>query len=193
MKSLNKYLFFIFAEEGDMKRRFEPSEFSNLDPNQMMNLISPPRKITIEDPDDVINHCLRFATKCGDLRTVRLLVEGGADIDTTTNVDEDDEYDNDDTPLMIAAGENYLDIAKYLLGKGADTEGTDTVERTALFVACAGNHIDMVKLLLENKADPNVSDDEGTTPLEIAMDRGNTEMITLLLKSGAKQKPLSQN
>ncbi len=67
---------------------------------------------------------LMFAARSGDIATVRLLLDAGADIDAAT-----DEYG---TPLVIAAASGHEDLALDLLAAGADPRAGDENGVTAL-------------------------------------------------------------
>lgn len=67
---------------------------------------------------------LMFAARSGDIETVRLLLEAGADIDQATA-----EYGN---PLVIASASGHEDLALFLLQSGADLDSTDENGVTAL-------------------------------------------------------------
>ena len=59
------------------------------------------------------------------------------------------------TPLMVAAGEGFLETAKMLLKQQAQPDRPDHANHTALKYAAMNNHRDVVRLLLQ--ADPAVS------------------------------------
>ena len=68
------------------------------------------------------------AAKDGDLHRVKAAVRGGEDIDGR------DSYR--DTALHGACREGHVDIVKYLLANGANTELTGSANWTPLQVAC---------------------------------------------------------
>lgn len=88
-----------------------------------------------------------------------------------------------DTPLSKAASRNNLEIAEYLLQKGANPNAM--VNRYPLIEAIQRQNLDMVKLLVENKADVNVSDGHNQIPLWEAAKTGNTQIVECLLQHGA--------
>lgn len=82
---------------------------------------------------------LHFAVKGGDLAMVRTLISNGADVNALNKHDE--------TPLMIAAENNHLTVAKELLSRGADPELRDFTTCTAMAIAVSRGNAEMVQLL----------------------------------------------
>jgi hypothetical protein len=60
---------------------------------------------------------------------------------------------NRETPLMIAAEKNYVDLAKVLLENGADINATDAFGYTALLYADSHGSEEMAQYLLSKGAD----------------------------------------
>lgn len=61
-----------------------------------------------------------------------------------------------DTPLFIASAQNYSDIVKLLLEKGADVNTQTNDGRIPLFIASIQNYSNIVKLLQEKGVDYGV-------------------------------------
>jgi ankyrin repeat protein len=142
-----------------------------------------------------------LAAELGDVKLVRDLISAGADVDTENELEE--------TALVAACREGRVDVAKYLLQKGADTNaalmaaaqgGHEEIARMLLNAgvevelgvlsrAAAAGRSTLVELLLEKGADVNesfASDDEyGATPLISAAAAGHADVVTLLLTKGA--------
>lgn len=57
------------------------------------------------------------------------------------------------TPLMYTSMLGRVDVARYLLKKGASVDMRDDDNMTALLYACAQDRVDCVRLLLEHGAD----------------------------------------
>ena len=114
------------------------------------------------------------------------------------------------TPLLFAAQQGNVEVARLLLAAGAGVEesapegiGGDTNARvllrdgtdaSALLVAIDSGHADMARFLVERGADPN-HDGAGRTPLHSAVQWELPEVVAALLAAGADpnarlQKPL---
>jgi ankyrin repeat protein len=153
---------------------------------------------------------LHFATAHGDLETLRLLVEAGADI----------EGPGDDYAIGVLGWATCFrqvrhDIAGYLLDHGASFNVWKAIEldrpnelraliaqnpdllaacmsrnqhrRTPLHHAAAKNRLQMVQLLLELGSDPNAIDAAGATPLTTAsQERADPSVISALAAAWAR-------
>ncbi len=151
---------------------------------------------------------LIFATREGDMATVKALVEAGADVNETSSYDW--------TALLVATQNKYYLIGKYLLEHGANPNIANGGCWTPLYIATdnrnieAGDypvrkpdmdHLDFIKLLLEHGADPNRRmcsstetrtiftnqwlDESGATPFLRAAQSGDLVLMKLLLRYGA--------
>jgi ankyrin repeat protein len=89
-----------------------------------------------------------------------------AGVDRAYNYNELIGYMGGMTPLMFAAREGHLGVARALLEAGADVnqprEGDQT---TPLLMATLNGHFDLGKYFLEQGADPNLAAENGATPL----------------------------
>ena len=85
--------------------------------------------------------------------------------------------------VMYAAKKGHVEVARALLGGGANKDWQDgvTSEKTALMHASARGHIEMVRLLLEVGVKVNLKDAEGKTALMHAAGNGHDEIVHLLL------------
>ena len=151
---------------------------------------------------------LVFATREGDMDAVRTLVEGGADVNQTTNYGW--------TALLTAVQNRYYRIATYLMENGADPNIANDGGWTPLYIATDNrnieggdypvrrpdmDHMELIELLLDNGADPNLRmasstetrtifthqwlHEEGATPFLRAAQSGDLELLELLLEHGA--------
>jgi ankyrin repeat protein len=105
---------------------------------------------------------LHYATRDGYLDVVRELLDAGAAID--------DRDPNDITPLLMAASNDRVAVARFLIARGADIQAVDWYGRTPLYAA-----IDV-----RNRDSPDPAAGSGTDTA------GNLELIRLLLEKGAK-------
>lgn len=111
---------------------------------------------------------------------VRLLIENGTDVNTRDGFG--------DTVLMFACQQGHLDLAEFLLEKGADiNQANDHIfkGRTALVGTAWYGRVEAVKLLLAHDADINAADAGQETALFKAASRGHAEVVRILLENGA--------
>jgi ankyrin repeat protein len=122
----------------------------------------------------------RFAAAIdrGDLAAVKAIVEEGNSPDSAL-----DYGDEPVTPLYRAAGQGRLDIAKYLIEKGADVNfrGKEW-GHTPLSEAASRGFDDVVEALLKAGADPKIKDRNGYTAFAIAALGGQVDAAEALLK-----------
>lgn len=119
------------------------------------------------------------ALEAVDLSQVVSLLSRGVSPDTVA--------ESGKTPLMFAASEGYLDLARVLLSYGADiNRRSSATGGTALRDAAIQDDAVMVRLLLEHGADPNLTDDLGETALSIAQDMDFEEIVGILRQADAQ-------
>lgn len=88
------------------------------------------------------------------------------------------------TPLSHAALHGKLEIAKFLLRRGAKVAGNNRDGNTPLHVAAFLCHEDIVKLLLENGASPTTKNSLGQSPLDVVSSEWDDELATFYLSIG---------
>lgn len=102
------------------------------------------------DNDEIKSTLLMERVHKNDEESVKLLLEGGADVNS-----------GDPSPLLLATGNNNMKTAKLLLDAGANPNYKDF--RSPLYEAALNNeNIEMVKLLIEAGANPNMYYAEGS-------------------------------
>lgn len=123
--------------------------------------------------DPLATEQLLSATRSNDVKTVKLLLENGADVNAKET--------NGNTALMSAAWRGYVEIIRLLLEKGADVNAKDTKGITALMCAAAQGHTKAVEILLDKDADINAEATNGWDALMFAevMDMNQTNMSGL--------------
>ncbi len=117
----------------------------------------------------------------GRLGPVRQELEGW--VDSVLNEHSSDGY----TPLQLACFFGNVDVAQFLVERGADVHAVsrNPMAIRPLHAAVAGSHIDIARLLLAAGADPNTEQQDGFRPLHSAAQNGNAELVRLLLAHGA--------
>ncbi len=124
------------------------------------------------------NEALVKAVKLADLQAVQRLIEEGADV----NAENKYGYY---TPLLAAASDGLVVIAKFLLSNGADVNQQNQIGRTPLHEVSWNGHVGVAELLLTNGADVDARDSSGATPLHQAVANSHVAIIKLLLTKGA--------
>jgi len=92
------------------------------------------------------------------------------------------------TPLGLACYFGQVEVARYLVLKGADVNmpSNNGFHVYPIHSAVAGNYTDITRMLLSNGALVNVKQQAGVTPLHSAAQNGNTDILILLLENGAE-------
>lgn len=127
---------------------------------------------------------LHWAVENGDLNTVRLLLDGGADPNRGASFDAHCGV----TPLHLAAQDGFADIAEELLRRGARrdprkrTRNRDNV--TPLHQAAYNGHPAAVDVLVRAGCDVNIQADNGYAAIHYAAQRGSLEMTRSILTAG---------
>lgn len=124
------------------------------------------------------------AVKADDLANVKELVGKDASLVNLKN-------QNGNTPLHIAARQGNVDIAAFLIEKGADLEAKNPTGYTPLFFAVLSKQPEAVRFFLGKGADVNAQTRFQTTPLFTAAESGNSEIVRALIEKGANVNHIS--
>jgi ankyrin repeat protein len=93
--------------------------------------------------------------------------------------------DSADPPLVLAAENNALEIAAFMLDNDADSDCEDFYFWTPLHHAAANNYTRMAELLLQHRAGLEKRAFGLVTPLHLAIKDNHPDMARLLLEHGA--------
>ena len=102
-------------------------------------------------------------------------------------------FDDALTPLHLAAREGHEDVARVLLGHGADATAQTNYGSTPLHIAAREGREDIARILLEHGADLASQRKDGWTPLHVASQWGYEEVTSLLLEHGADSTALTND
>ena len=134
------------------------------------------------------------AIEQGDLNKCRQLFNEGLKVNSSDATGQ--------TPLMVAARTNQIEIAQFLINSGADVNKSSMSGLTALHYSALEDFSHMARMLLDNNADveatmrysstdgnktdePLVFEYKGATPLFIAIEAGKLEVLDILINAGA--------
>lgn len=124
------------------------------------------------------NLALREAAYTNAFDVIKFLIEQGADVDGG-------KLSASESPLMKAARKGYVEMANYLLEKGANIEATDYWGNTPLNFAAWEGKLETVELLVEKGANVNAKNELNWTPLMQAAIERYDKIVQFLLKHGA--------
>lgn len=124
---------------------------------------------------------LMDAARTGDIDTVALLLEAGADVHATDA--------RNATALSEAVMYSRRAVVRMLLDAGADATGSITpLQFSYMELAAMRGDVPVAQMLLRHKAPLNMADAAGNTPLMFAAasDRDNAAMVSFLIEAGAE-------
>lgn len=130
---------------------------------------------------------IKAVKETGDAAEVRRLLAAGIGVD----IRDGHNMPWDQTPLMLAAHNGFLEIVQLLLAAGASLSAVDKNagesegEHQPLHHAVLGQNRAVVEALLDAGADVNALTNDGNTPLIMAIQRGNLDLMRLLVERGA--------
>mmetsp|Transcript_20859 Transcript_20859/g.23830 ORF Transcript_20859/g.23830 Transcript_20859/m.23830 type:complete len:368 (-) Transcript_20859:197-1300(-) len=121
------------------------------------------------------------AVYCGDIEKVRgVLYKRGYDY-----VNYKDKCGS--SPLHSACLFRHLEVAKFLVEKGADVDVRSSEDKTTpLENACLCGYAEFVEFLVKHGANVRTTNPRGITPLHIASRYGHTEIVDFLIRSDAE-------
>jgi hypothetical protein len=116
---------------------------------------------------------LHLAAMTDNVDVVRMLINGGADIDVA-------DPGNNIRPLHNAATNGCANVCEFLLKQGADMDAQTASGDTALHLAATNKHFDVVSLLLSFHANHSIENNAGVTAEQIATARDDTAITNLI-------------
>ena len=122
---------------------------------------------------------LMYAAHNANLSFVNLLIEVGADVNSQTGTNE-----NDDTALILASQSQSLECVKSLIAAGADLNKQGRNGNTALIEAVEANSDRCVELLIKSGADVNTKNKFRKTALFSAVRKDYSHYVEQLIKAG---------
>jgi len=93
------------------------------------------------------------------------------------------------SPLLYAARDGRLDVAKILVNAKADVEMADPNGLTPLLMAITNNQMKVARFLIDQGAKINVSDWYGRTPLWAAVEVRNMDIDNSSFENGVDRDP----
>lgn len=117
------------------------------------------------------------AAYTGDLHRVQEMIEK-----RLAGPNEWDVNNGDATPLHLACAGNQMEVARYLISKGADPNfRAGTLKATPFHWAAKFGNVEMVHLLYTAGGDPTILDGAGFDCLQLALSSGNQACVTFLV------------
>ncbi|MCM8525131.1 MAG: ankyrin repeat domain-containing protein [Lentisphaeraceae bacterium] len=126
---------------------------------------------------------LQVASSRGFHKTVKLLLDAGADVNYVSN---------DRSVLMSGIESEDQETVRLLIEAGADVNYINNLASYPLADAIYYGNLDTVKLLVENGADVNLTNEHQFTPLIAACNRGYFDIARYLINNGANVNVVSR-
>lgn len=133
-------------------------------------------------PEELFN-----AVKHNDMQSVQSLLKNGVDINVLDEAGQ--------SPLMWATERKNVEMAKFLINKGANVNAVGlrvASGLTALSLAAVNGAAPLARLLIERGADIHTAPG-GLPLLNLAAGAGHEEVVKLLLGAGANPKTKDAN
>ena len=123
------------------------------------------RGVETEFVDDYGHTALYYSSIQGDLSSVKVLVDAGANVNVRSDLDK--------TPLMAAVHNGHGEVSRYLMDKGASLDTQDHSGWSAIFYAVWSNRDDLAAILKNAGARDDLLDNDGYSLQKIIEIRPN--------------------
>ena len=178
MKNYFKYFIYLYvfigyslSNAGSYDDFFKAIHFDR--PEEIQKLVM--RGFDPNTPNEKGVPALVLAIKSGSIKSAMYLAsQAQTQVECVNEAGE--------TPLMLAAINNQLELANKLIERGAEVNRKGW---TPLHYAATKGHTAMMRLLLENNAYIDAESPNGTTPLMMAAYYAPPLAVKLLLEEGA--------
>jgi ankyrin repeat protein len=151
----------------------------NTNPEPPQTATAEETTITIEETtvNKDLGPALISAANRGDAKTVRRLLEQGANVEARDDAER--------TPLIAAAYGNHVEAAEALVEAGADVNAKDETVQSAYLISTSevGDDPRLLDLTLKNGADVKSLDSYDGTGLIRAAERGYPKVVDRLLET----------
>ncbi len=134
---------------------------------------------------DGFNTPLIRASKWGDPKFVKTLIEAGVNLDWTNS--------NGENALMLAARYGHDKVVKTLIDAGVGVDLIDQYGQSALILAARYGHDKVVKTLIDAGAGVDLIDQNGESALILATAKGHAEVVNSLIVARANADLTSKN
>jgi len=120
---------------------------------------------------------LHWSSRNGYLSFVECLVNHQAEVNAKNSKNE--------TPLLVSASNNHLDVFEYLLNQGADF-GDGINGESYLHWSSRNGYLSFVECLVNHQAEVNAKNSKNETPLHLSSSSGHLSVVEYLVNHQAE-------
>lgn len=141
------------------------------------------------DADGLAALPLITAAETGDIETMRLLLQHGANINATMRCNVDPSYPLSFTALSVAVSNQRLEAMKFLIAHGANVDHREQGGETSAMRVSSWPNQTYLNCLLEAGTDINAKNKQGESLLSQSALSGDFNRVKKLLSLGATIEP----